>query len=45
MNKAELVEAMAKITSATKADTEKALDAFIDVVSNNINSKECAKAN
>ncbi|SMF79000.1 HU family DNA-binding protein [Pseudobacteriovorax antillogorgiicola] len=43
MNKAELVEAMAKITSATKADTEKALDAFIDVVSNNINSKDGVK--
>ena len=43
MNKAELVEAMAKVTNATKADTEKALDAFIDVVSNNINSKDGVK--
>ena len=43
MNKAELVEAMAKITSATKADSEKALDAFIDVVSRNINTKDGVK--
>ncbi len=43
MNKAELVEAMAKITGATKADTEKSLDAFIDVVSKNIKKKDGVK--
>ena len=43
MNKAELVEAMAKITNATKSDTEKTLDAFISVVSNNIKEKDGVK--
>ncbi len=43
MNKAELVEAMAKITGATKTDTEKAVDAFLDVVSKNIKKKDGVK--
>ena len=43
MNKAELVEAMAKITGATKADTERALDAYVDVVSKNIKKKDGVK--
>ncbi|NRA64679.1 MAG: HU family DNA-binding protein [Pseudobacteriovorax sp.] len=43
MNKAELVEAMAKITSATKADTEKSLDAFIEVVTKNVKKKDGVK--
>jgi DNA-binding protein HU-beta len=43
MNKAELVEAMAKITKHTKADTEKNLDAFVRIVTNNIASKEDVK--
>ena len=36
MNKAELIEAVSKVTEMTKADTERALDAVIDVVSKNI---------
>ena len=36
MNKAELVDAIAKVTTQTKADTERTLDAFLDVVSTNI---------
>ena len=43
MNKAELVEAMAKVTGATKTDTERTLDAFIEVVSKNIKKKEGVK--
>jgi DNA-binding protein HU-beta len=43
MNKAELVEAIAKLISQTKADTERTLDAFIDVVSKNIKKKEGVK--
>lgn len=43
MNKAELVEAMAKVTGATKTDTEKAVDAFLDVVSKNIKKKDGVK--
>lgn len=43
MNKAELVEAMAKVTGATKADTEKSLDAFIEVVTKNIKKKDGVK--
>lgn len=43
MNKAELVEAMSKITGATKTDTEKTLDAFIDVVGKNIKKKDGVK--
>ena len=43
MNKAELVEAMAKVTGSTKTDTERTLDAFIEVVSKNIKKKEGVK--
>lgn len=43
MNKAELVEAMAKVTGSTKADTEKSLDAFIEVVTKNIKKKDGVK--
>jgi len=43
MNKSELVEAIAKMTSHTKADTERTLDAFIDVVGKNIKKKEEVK--
>ena len=43
MNKAELVEAIAKLVTQTKADTERTLDAFIDVVSKNIKKKEGVK--
>lgn len=43
MNKAELVEAMAKITGATKTDTEKAVDAFVDVVKKNVKKKDGVK--
>lgn len=43
MNKAELVEAIAKVTRQTKAETERALDAFIDVVTKNIQKKEGVK--
>ena len=40
MNKAELVEAIAKVTQLTKADTERTIDAFIDTVSKNIKKKD-----
>ena len=43
MNKAELVEAMARTTGATKAETEKHLEAFIGVVSKNIKKKDGVK--
>jgi DNA-binding protein HU-beta len=43
MNKAELVEAIAKITQHTKADTEKTVDAFVEVVTQNIERKEGVK--
>jgi DNA-binding protein HU-beta len=43
MNKAELVEAIAKITQQTKADTERTIDAMIDVVSKNIKKKDGVK--
>ena len=43
MNKAELVEAISKVTSATKADTERTLDAFVDVVTKNIKKKDGVK--
>ena len=38
-----VIEAMAKITSATKADTEKSLDAFIEVVTKNVKKKDGVK--
>jgi DNA-binding protein HU-beta len=43
MNKAELVEAIAKVTRQTKAETERTLDAFIDVVTKNVQKKEGVK--
>ncbi|MCX6119878.1 MAG: HU family DNA-binding protein [Proteobacteria bacterium] len=43
MNKAELIEAISKTTEMTKADTERTLDAFIDVVSKNIKKKDGVK--
>jgi DNA-binding protein HU-beta len=43
MNKSELVEAIAKHTQSTKADTERMIDAFVDVVSKNIKKKEGVK--
>lgn len=43
MNKAELVEAISKITQQTKADTERTIDAFVDVVSKNIKKKDGVK--
>lgn len=43
MNKADLVEAIAKQTSATKADTERMLDAFVDCVTKNVKKKEGVK--
>ena len=43
MNKAELVEAIAKVTLQTKADTERTLDALIDVVGKNIKKKDGVK--
>ncbi len=43
MNKAELIEAVSKVTEMTKADTERALDAFVDVISKNIKKKDGVK--
>lgn len=43
MNKAELVEAISKVTNATKADTERTLDALLDVVTKNIKKKDGVK--
>jgi DNA-binding protein HU-beta len=43
MNKAELIEAVSKVTEMTKADTERALDALIEVVSKNIKKKDGVK--
>jgi DNA-binding protein HU-beta len=43
MNKADLVEAIAKQTNATKADSERMLDAFVDVITKNIKKKEGVK--
>lgn len=43
MNKAELIEAISGITRQTKSDTEKTLDAFVDVVINQVQSKETIK--
>lgn len=40
MNRSELVEAIAKQTGATKADTDRVLSAFIDTVEKNIKRKE-----
>lgn len=43
MNKAELIEAVSKVTEMTKADTERAIDAVIDVISKNIKKKDGVK--
>lgn len=43
MNKAELVDAIAQKTKQTKAIVEKHLDAFIDIIAQNINSKDGIK--
>lgn len=43
MNKAELVDAMSRITGQTKAESERNLDAFIEVVSRNISNKDGVK--
>ena len=43
MNKAELIEAMAEKTSTTKKESERHLDAFIETVSQNINTDEGVK--
>ena len=40
MNKTELVEAIAKETGLSKKDSEKALKAFIDVVSKQLKKKD-----
>ena len=43
MNKAELVEAIAKNMDSTKSESERFLDTFIDVVTKNIKKKEGVK--
>jgi nucleoid DNA-binding protein len=43
MNKAELIEAVSKVTENTKADTERYLDAFIEVVTKNVKKKDGVK--
>lgn len=43
MNKAELVEAISKITTHTKADTERTLDAFINVVTDSLQNETDVK--
>ena len=43
MNKAELVEAISKITQQTKADTERRIDALIETVTKNIKKKDGVK--
>ena len=43
MNKAELVESIAKITQQTKADTERTIDAYIETVTKNIKKKDGVK--
>lgn len=40
MNRSELVEAIASTTGNTKADTDRMLSAFIDVVEKNIKKKD-----
>lgn len=40
MNKAELIDAMAKETSLTKKDVESVLNSFVNVVSNELAKKE-----
>ena len=43
MNKAELVEAISKLTTQTKADTERTIDAFVETVTKNIKKKDGVK--
>lgn len=43
MNKAELVESISKVTGQTKADTERTVDAFVDIVTKNIKKKDGVK--
>ena len=43
MNKAELVEAIAKATEQTKADTERTLDALIETITKNIKKDDGVK--
>jgi DNA-binding protein HU-beta len=43
MNKAELVDAIAKTTQGTKADAERYLDAFTEIVSKNISKTDGVK--
>lgn len=40
MNKAELIDAMAAVSKMTKADTKKALDAFMDVTKKTLKKGE-----
>ena len=43
MNRAELVEALAKQTSTSKADSERWLSAFIETVTKNMRKKDGVK--
>lgn len=43
MNKSELVEAISTVTRQSKAETERTLDAFIEVVTTNVQNKEGVK--
>ncbi len=43
MNKAELIDTVAKLTKSTKSDTGAMLDAFIDTISKNIRKKDGVK--
>lgn len=40
MNKAELIDAITKVTSLSKSDTEHTLEALMEVVAKNIKSKD-----
>ena len=44
MNKTELVDAIAKQANLTKADAAKALEAFLEVVSETLQKKDKVKA-
>lgn len=43
MNRAELIEEMAKVTGQTKADSERWLSAFINTVTKNMKKKDGVK--
>lgn len=43
MNKFELVNAIAKATGLTKADAQRSLDAFIDVVSKSLKKRQSVR--